>query len=418
MVLKGSLGTFDIISVIQMITSQQATGIIHIKDTGEKDAFDILIDSGRLVRIIPIPGTSKNPTRNPAVKYIAERLSKAGLLESGQLKVLLDAVKKEGLTEYDIPNRFSVSLSLVKKLIMTITYESLHTMHHLKKGFYEFESKAIDYDSQFCEPMNTDFVLMESSRVVDEVSHLNRIYGDEIVLKKTAVEEPVQPAPVPPEEKSSEETEDFVIEKSSTPVETTQQEQPTSEKHRSPQDIILELINGKNTLTAIYYSSLLSKNEVILELSNMLGTGKIVILSETRGPFKPAKGSIYTKLFNAVRSVSMFILTIVILSLVLYSSRINTPINTLLNPFRHAAQKGNITYTNLLKYIGRYQQIKLSNALEIYKLEYGLYPASLKTLVDMHIISSNDLTFPYGSEYYYTIEGEGYILLAPKYAAR
>ncbi len=416
MVLKGSLGTFDIISVIQMITSQQATGVLHIKGTAKKDTFDIFIDNGRLVRIIPVFESSRNLPKNSAVVYIAERLAKAKLLEPGQLKVLMNAVKKEGLNEYDIPKRFSVSQSSVIRLIITISNESLHTMHHLKTGTYEFESTAIEYDPQFCEPMNAEFVLMESSRVVDEVLHLNRRYSDGVIFKKEAHEEPVQPKPEPPRKKE-EIPDDFIIEragtpveKAATPVEKEQQEQVSTERYLSPQEIVLELINGKNTFTDIYESSLLSKNEVILELNSLLSKNKITVVSEIKKQFKPAKASLLSAFFHAARSVIILLLTIAVLLTILSYSRINL--------FRISTSRVSITYTNLLKYIGRYQQIKLSNALEIYKLEYGSYPASLKTLVDMHIISSKDLTFPYGSEYYYAVQGESYILLAPKYAAR
>ncbi len=406
MVLKGSLGTFDIISIIQMITSQQATGVLHIKGTEKKDVFDILIDNGRLIRIMPL--------FEIPVKYIAERLVKAGLLESGQLKVILNAVKKEDFKEADIPKRFSVSVSSLMRLTLSVTYESLHTMHHFRKGTYEFEPRGIAYDPELNEPMNTEFLLMESSRVVDEVSHLNWRYNDDIVFDKTVTEDSGrQPPPqVKQPAKKSNAGDEFVIERTSVSLEPDQQpeESALEEKHKSPEEIILELVNGRRTAGEIYYLSLLSKNEVILELGNLIREGKISVLSYTKEPFKPVKKSVLSRVVDSARSGIILLLNLIIIIMILSYSRIN--------PFRMQGVRTDITYTNLLKYAGNYQQIKLSNALEIYKLEYGSYPASLKTLVDRHIISSKDLTFPYGSEYYYSKQDGSYILLAPKYAAK
>ena len=95
MVLKGSIGTFDIISIIQMVTSQQVTGMLHIQGPDKNDIFEIMIENGMIVRAVPM-------TEAPA-RYSAQRLHKAGLLGSGQLKVLMAGIKKEDINEADIP---------------------------------------------------------------------------------------------------------------------------------------------------------------------------------------------------------------------------------------------------------------------------------------------------------------------------
>ncbi len=406
MALKGSLGTFDIISVIQMITSQQATGVLHIKGEDKKDEFDILIDKGSIVKMVPLFETP--------VKYIAERLAKAGLLEPGQLKVVLDTIKKEGLSEADVPKRFPVSASSIKKLMFSINYESLYTMYRLKNGSYEFESKEIEYDRQFNEPINTEFLLIESSRVVDEVTHLNWRYGNNIVFKKTAAIKKRKPVIISDSIKEGDKKE-FVPEKASVLSNNESQYEPAEMgKYTSSEKIILKLIDGKRTSGEVYYMSLLSRNEVILGLANLLKTGKINISHEIKNQFRSTKASLLPGfvrgVINGIRSFIIFLLSFAAIMIVLYYSKVN--------PFRQKSARINITYANLLRYIGNYQRTKISNALEIYKLRYGVYPNSLTALVDRHIISSKDLIFPYGNEYYYTIQDGTYILLAPKYAAR
>ena len=421
MVLKGSIGTFDIISIIQMVTSQQVTGVLHIQGPDKKDIFEILIENGMIVRAAPM-------TEAP-VRYSAQRLHKAGLLGSGQFKVLMAGIKKEDINEADIPKRFSVPVSSMKRLILSITYESLHRMYALKSGTYEFEPKKIEYDPQLIEPMNTEFVLMESSRVVDEVVHSNWTYRDDVVFQKTAIDEKEQPKPVhqPPVTKTETKSEtkseeEFIIERTAAPVEVQkaaeeipEEQNKTSEDipqehHKTTEDMLLELIDGKRTVGSVYFMSLLSKNEVILELGNMLKAGKIAAFHVPKAQILPRKTPFAARIISASKTVLVLVVNIVILLTILYYSKIN-PLNT-------QEKKREVRYSNLLKYIGKYQQIKLTNALEIYKLEYGSYPDSLKALVDRHIVRSKDLTFPYGSEYYYTVQDGTYILIAPKYAAK
>ncbi len=411
MVLKGSIGTFDIIAIIQMVTSQQVTGVLHIKGPEKNDAFEIIIEKGMIVRATPV---SETP-----VKYIAERLRSAGLLESGQYKVLMSGIKKENINEADIPKRFSVPVSFIKRLVLSITYESLHRMYALKGGTYEFEPKTVDYDRQLFESMNTEFVLMESSRIVDEIVHSNWMYDDAVIFKRAEGRKQEQQthADKQPPKKEEAAVEEFIIERNIAPLETQKEEDQISaekqmleEKHKSAEESILELIDGKRTFKDIYYVSLLSKNEVILALINLLKLGEISALSAIKVQTKKIKTSLFARIVHTSKALLILFVNIVILATILYYSRIN--------PFNPNDAKVDITYGNLLKYIGNYQQIKLSNAIEIYKLEYGSYPSSLKALVDKHILSSKDLTFPYGNEYYYNVKNGSYILIAPKYAAK
>ena len=410
MVLKGSIGTFDIISIIQMVTSQQVTGVLHIQGQNKNDIFEIIIENGMIVRAVPLAET-------PA-RYSAQRLHKAGLLGSGQYKVLMAGIKKDDISEADIPKRYSVSVSSMKRLILSITYESLHRMYALKSGTYEFEPKKIEYDPQLIEPMNTEFVLMESSRIVDEVVHSNWTYSDDVVFQKTAIGEKVQPAqvhqtPAIKSETKAEEKEEFIIERTASAVPAEAQkaaEETPEEHHKTAEEVLLDLIDGTRTLGSVYVMSLLSKNEVILELGALLKAGKVAASHVPIGQILPRKTPFTYKVISAGRTVLVLAVNIVILFTILSYSKIN-PLNT-------QEKKREVRYSNLLKYVGKYQQIKLTNALEIYRLENGGYPASLKALVDRHIVRDKDLTFPYGSEYYYTVQDGTYILIAPKYAAK
>jgi hypothetical protein len=407
MVLKGSIGTFDVISIIQMVTSQQVTGVLHIKGQNKKDAFEIFIENGMIIRAIPM-------MRMPAL-YMAERLQKAGLLNTGQYKILINEIKKGNITEADIPKRFSVPASAIKRLAVAITYESLHIMYGMKAGTYEFEQKPLNYNKELFTPMNTEFVLMESSRILDEVSHGVWKYDDEQIFKKVVVSkhEENSPAETGYDKKRVNPEEDFVIERTTTPIVPDQEEEkkPPEGTYSSSEDTVLELVDGRRTFKDIYYASLLNKNEVILELGKLINIGKVVPLSPVQRQFISKRSTVIERLVSGIRALMIFLINMAIIIMIFYYSRIN-PFNN------YYTAKGEITYSNLLKYIGHYQQIKLANALEIYKLENGNYPAKLKSLVDKHILDGKDLTFPYGNEYYYSVQDDTYILIAPKYVAK
>ncbi len=364
MVLKGSLGTFDIISVIQMLTSQQATGILHVKGLKKDQYFDVYLDNGMFVKAIPM--------QKPFIIYLAERLQKAAILDVRQVKVLSREAKRAGLSEADILKRFPVTVSDIFNLIRSVSSESLHIMHHLKKGSYEFEPTKIEYDPSIVEPINAEFILMESARIVDEVAQIKWNYTDDMVFKRT---------------------------------------HPESKEHeiKTQDNAVLSIIDGKKTAIEIYYMSLLSKNEVLLILTNLLQKGMVSIYLKGK-EFKAAKPSIFSKFVLAAKAVLTFIINVIIIVMILYYSKVN--------PFRSNGYTVNITYSNILQYIGNYQKLRIENAIDMYKIEFGRYPDSLEVLLTTHILKADDLTFPYGSEYYYSKGHDNYILLEPKYTAR
>ncbi|MGB9735334.1 MAG: DUF4388 domain-containing protein [bacterium] len=403
MVLKGSIGTFDVISIIQMVTSQQVTGVLYIQGKEKKDAFEVWIDNGMIVIAMP---ELKMP-----IAYVVERLERAGLISKGQYKVLMDDIKRGDVRYIDISKRFAVPLYMYKRLLLAITYESLHRMYAFKEGTYEFEQKTVEYDRELFQPMNTEFILMETSRILDEVMHSRWKYTDDTVFKKTpsAQSEAIQQGKKEQEKKPEEATEEFVVERSATQI-TPEGKNTYAETNKTSQEIVLELIDGKRTLKDIYYASLLSRNEVILEINNLLNSGRIVLASKPVEDQFSGKKALLTRVGDTLRASLVLLINVVILITILYYSRIN--------PLNYYGTKIDITYSNLLKYIGKYQHIKLSNALEIYRLEYGSYPQTLKALVDKNILKPKDLTFPYGSEYYYRVENNKYILIVPKYIAK
>ncbi|MGC8685337.1 MAG: DUF4388 domain-containing protein, partial [bacterium] len=157
MVLKGSIGTFDVISIIQMVTSQQVSGVLYIQGKEKKDAFEVWIDNGMIVIAMP---ELKMP-----IAYVVERLERAGLISKGQYKVLMDDIKRGDVRYIDISKRFAVPLYMYKRLLLAITYESLHRMYAFKEGTYEFEQKTVEYDRELFQPMNTEFILTRKMRL-------------------------------------------------------------------------------------------------------------------------------------------------------------------------------------------------------------------------------------------------------------
>jgi hypothetical protein len=66
------------------------------------------------------------------------------------------------------------------------------------------------------------------------------------------------------------------------------------------------------------------------------------------------------------------------------------------------------------RFLARSQMARLSEALEIYRLERGEYPDALPALVEADLATRADLRWPWREHYHYrrTAEG-GYVLLPP-----
>jgi hypothetical protein len=67
------------------------------------------------------------------------------------------------------------------------------------------------------------------------------------------------------------------------------------------------------------------------------------------------------------------------------------------------------------RFLARAQAARLAQAVEIYRLERGEYPASLGALVETGLATRADLRWPWREDYHYRRKAEGGFVLLPPF---
>ena len=159
MSLEGSIKDFGLADIFQLITLQKKSGIMTV--TRGDESTTIHIDSGQIVYATAISGCD--------TKKIGEILIRYGKLT---WKNVEDALGLQEKTGEKIGNIF-VSSGLaskedIKDALQAQIKDVLFHILRWKEGWYRFDIGDIDYDREYQIPVQTDFILMESTRMIDE----------------------------------------------------------------------------------------------------------------------------------------------------------------------------------------------------------------------------------------------------------
>lgn len=174
MALEGTLESFSIAEIFQLIASQGKTGILEI-DT-DKNLTRIRFVNGQLLDAYP---AKVDPNR-----YIGTMLVRTGLVTQGQLDYALDQQKRNLKKIGDIligmgtlrTHEFQEMLALQRR-------ETAYSLLRMRSGSYRFSPGEVDWEEGVDTLMNVDSILMEGSRQIDEwpavlkrIPSENRVY--------------------------------------------------------------------------------------------------------------------------------------------------------------------------------------------------------------------------------------------------
>ncbi len=157
MALKGSIKEFGLSEIFQLIFHQQKEGILLL----ERDTLKISIcfKEGKIIKAYE--GNSDEQLR--------EKLLKADILTEDQ--VVIARYRQEN-TKKSLENVF-VDLEFlpateIKRLTRLFTEETIFKLFDWQAGEYAFEQQDIDCNPRLVEPIDTQFILMEAVRQIDE----------------------------------------------------------------------------------------------------------------------------------------------------------------------------------------------------------------------------------------------------------
>ena len=177
MSLEGSIKEFGLAEILQLISMQKKSGVVSISHGRESTTLHF--DNGQLVFATSINGGE--------TKRLGEILVNSGKLTEDNVS---ESLRIQEMTKERIGNLFvssgHVSTDEVKEALQQQLMDVIFHVLRWKDGRYKFEACEIDYDREFQIPVQTDFILMEGSRMVDEWGYIeSKIPSDNIIFSQT-----------------------------------------------------------------------------------------------------------------------------------------------------------------------------------------------------------------------------------------
>jgi len=161
MALEGSLRDFGLADILQLIYFQKKSGILSL--SGHKDKVQLVFSEGNVI--------SAESQKRMDDNRLGKILLKKGLIKGEDLKSALEEQKKTGARIGDV----FIRKGLVNKedIKDTLTLQMTETVVQLfswKEGTYEFQSREVAVSRDLGFSLDTQHLLMEGLRIMDEWS--------------------------------------------------------------------------------------------------------------------------------------------------------------------------------------------------------------------------------------------------------
>ncbi len=179
MALAGNLKDFGVPDILQLIMSQEKTGVLTIKSDAK--VANIGFEKGQLVEAIYGGATRDRVLRDYFVK--------PGRISKEELQEILRHQAETGSSFEEILLKFGfVSEEELKEIVVFRIQEVLDILLTWKEGEYRFETDATIYPKGVVQvSVNPQAVMMEGMRRVDEWPRIRRVLSDpKIILAQKA----------------------------------------------------------------------------------------------------------------------------------------------------------------------------------------------------------------------------------------
>jgi len=161
MALEGSLSDFGLADILQLIYFQHKTGVLTLE--GKTDKVKLLFINGNI-------GGAESK-RRVEDNRLGKILLKKGHLKEKDLETALEEQRRTGaklgtvLTQNDF-----VAGDVVKEIVQSQITETIIQLFGWKQGTYEFSAQDVVQDKEMPFSLDTQHLLMEGLRIVDEWS--------------------------------------------------------------------------------------------------------------------------------------------------------------------------------------------------------------------------------------------------------
>ncbi len=176
MSLKGSLESFHFASILQLLCSENKTGVVQVKN--EPYEIKIIFNQGNIIYAQEMGKKDR----------FSQTLVKNGIISTEQLKTCIQQaqVKKVPLGNY-LVKRGYISRETLVQFVSEQVEEILYEPFLWKKGTFEYKSAGFNLDGMVAVNLNVMKIILEGSRRIDEMSLLKKLIpSDQLVFQALA----------------------------------------------------------------------------------------------------------------------------------------------------------------------------------------------------------------------------------------
>lgn len=359
--LEGSLNDFRITEIIQLIGQQFKTGVLHVQ-SGRKIVEVFFLD-GLIVHVIANYRSKKD--------FLGEILLKAKKISQEELEKVLKLQDEtlQYVGEIMVELKILTEEEIVR-VISTQVYETIYDLLSWKEGDFRFGPRAVESYKKISIALSPEHILLNVLRMMDEWPDIEaKISSLYVVFKK------VKPLPKDQGEISPE------------------------------KQLVYELADGELTLQEIIDRSLLGRSNVCEVMVKLWDQGYVERVSTRKPSFtrmvgaKVRLGSL--TIAPTFLSYAMILTAAVILALFLKAGVFSEV----------RISKDSISPPQ--SFLHQVASERIRKALTVYYLENGEYPDSLQSLVNLGLITAEDLFLQEEPSFRYKRMEKGGYLLRP-----
>jgi predicted transcriptional regulator len=176
--LEGSLRDFGLADILQLIFFQRKTGLLTLE--GRTDKIRLLFIDGNII--------GAESKRRIEANRLGKVLMKKGLLSEADLQSVLEEQQSSNAKIGNILIRKGlVPKEQIQGIIEGQIQETVIQIFAWKEGSYEFTPQAVPVDKDIPITIDTQHILMEGLRIVDELTLIEgKITLDTVFIKKAA----------------------------------------------------------------------------------------------------------------------------------------------------------------------------------------------------------------------------------------
>lgn len=379
MALQGSLADFGIAEILQLIGSQQKTGILHV--TGGPGAEEVIISfsSGRIIRT-DVNGRHRRD-------LLGNMLVAAGDIDKDVLAAGLKSQKKSLKRIGDVLVEMeAVAREKVNELADLQARETLYRLFEWKSGQYRFESKPPNFTRPSGKPISSESLLMEGFRMLDEWPLIRaRINNYSVVFRQLDKAEGLENESQALERVLDDAFSEFGGGGGGELDEFDFGDSMSGSTGLGPEERrVLDLVDGQRNVYQIIDRSRLGEFETCKALLTLLNDEYIEptrIKKALEAPSRHRGGSFKQLSLRIVVNVALLLLIVVG---ILFMPRSRVELSR--NSEQVVSEAQSRLRANRL--------VAIATALEVHRVEHGSYPDSLQVLVDSGLIMPDLLILP------------------------